>query len=64
MKSNPIDWYAAHGENNFAILCPFHEEQTPSCIIMPKKGTFHCIGCGTQGNIEQDETLVSNDHYN
>jgi hypothetical protein len=61
MKSDPVDWYAAHGENNFPILCPFHQEETPSCIIMPKKGAFHCIGCGAQGVIEQGEILVTVD---
>jgi hypothetical protein len=58
MRSNPIDWYEACGGNNFAILCPFHQEETPSCIIMPKKCSFYCISCGALGHIEQGEVLV------
>jgi CHC2 zinc finger len=30
-------------------LCPFHQEETPSCSISPKKGVFHCFGCGAGG---------------
>lgn len=64
MKSKPIgsiDWYEAHGENNFAILCPFHEEETPSCIIMTKKGALYCAGCSISVHIEEDEALVTQD---
>ena len=61
MRSDPIDWYTARGEGNFAILCPFHYEETPSCMIMPKKGSFHCIGCGANGVIEKGEILATLD---
>ena len=31
-------------------LCPFHDEQTPSLSIDPKKGLYKCFGCGKAGD--------------
>jgi len=30
------------------MLCPFHSERTPSCIIYPDGG-YKCFGCGRHG---------------
>lgn len=37
------------GKEYFA-LCPFHTEKTPSFVISPDKGFYHCFGCGAHGD--------------
>jgi DNA primase len=31
--------------------CPFHEEKTPSFVITPSRGLFHCFGCDVSGDV-------------
>lgn len=31
-------------------LCPFHEEKTPSFVVYPDQGSYHCFGCGKSGD--------------
>ncbi|WP_099350311.1 CHC2 zinc finger domain-containing protein [Erwinia amylovora] len=36
---------------DLVLLCPFHQEQTPSCVISPEKNLWHCFGCGAAGSV-------------
>jgi DNA primase catalytic core len=33
------------------VLCPFHAEDTPSCVIYPDQQRFHCYGCNERGDV-------------
>ena len=38
--------------HNYKGLCPFHTEKTPSFVVFPVTGTWHCFGaCGTGGDV-------------
>ena len=52
-----LDWVRTEGlepvkrGKDWVVLCPFHEEDTPSCVITPSKNLFNCFGCGAGGTI-------------
>jgi DNA primase len=34
----------------YAGLCPFHNERTPSFYVVEERSFFHCFGCGAHGD--------------
>jgi DNA primase len=34
---------------NYKGLCPFHAENTPSFVVFPETGTWHCFGACSEG---------------
>jgi len=39
------------GAQNFAGLCPFHAEKTPSFSVHATRQFYHCFGCGESGDV-------------
>ncbi|RRO01195.1 CHC2 zinc finger domain-containing protein, partial [Pectobacterium aquaticum] len=36
---------------DWVVLCPFHQENTPSMVISPEKNLYHCFGCDAGGSV-------------
>lgn len=45
------------------IVCPFHDEKTPSLVLYPRTNTYHCFGCGRHGDVINFYAGVSNQEY-
>jgi DNA primase len=43
----------------YAGLCPFHNEKSPSFTVNEDKGFFHCFGCGAHGDVITFEMRAS-----
>lgn len=39
------------GGGRYVIICPFHDEDTPSCMIYVNQDKYHCFGCQAQGDV-------------
>jgi len=55
-RADIVDIIGSHVElkkkgANFTACCPFHQEKTPSFMVNPARGTWHCFGCGKGGNV-------------
>ncbi len=48
---------------DYKCLCPFHSEKTPSCVIHPDEGYFHCFGCGAGGDVITFTMKIENLDY-
>lgn len=46
-----------HGDI-FSILCPFHEEITPSMAINISNGSYHCFGCQANGQADEIQMMA------
>lgn len=52
-----LDWVRGQGVEvkkqgkDYALCCPFHDDNTPSCIITPSDNIYHCFGCGAAGSV-------------
>lgn len=42
------------------LRCPFHDDDRPSLKIYPNTNTFHCFGCGANGDVIEFIQLKEN----
>lgn len=45
---------------DYAALCPFHQEKTPSFLVSESKRIFKCFGCGAGGDAFKFIMLIEN----
>lgn len=48
-----VSWYVQlkPAGSSLKARCPFHAEKTPSFVVSPLRGTYHCFGCGVGGDM-------------
>ena len=58
IAANPIfdycrerGWELRRAGAQWTMLCPLHQERTPSFYINPEKQVFRCFGCGAAGSV-------------
>ena len=44
---------------NLTGSCPFHKDRTPSFVVSPERGYFHCFSCGASGDIFRFYMLIN-----
>lgn len=49
--------------SDYVCLCPFHNEDTPSCHVYTSTRSFYCFGCGTGGDVITFNSLTNNISY-
>ena len=40
-----------HGNEKWAMRCPFHDDQEASLVITPARNLWHCFGCDKGGSV-------------
>jgi DNA primase catalytic core len=58
-----LNHYALEADRNGMIRCPFHTDDKASLKIYPDTGTFHCFGCGKNGDQIEFCTLKEGDKH-
>lgn len=51
--------YKLSSKNNIVLLCPFHNEKTPSCFINTTSGLWYCQGCKQGGSFKRFLSLLN-----
>ncbi len=46
-----LQHYGLQPDRNGMLKCPFHNDNTPSLKIYKDTHTFHCFGCGANGDV-------------
>ena len=43
--------------NKIRLCCVFHDEKTPSLCVDLTKGSYYCLGCGKNGDVNESEEV-------
>ena len=41
-----------------SLICPYHAEDTGSLVLNTRDSTFHCFGCGAEGEIKKINAVL------